>query len=36
MMSEVRKLLGNTIANYFWGSNYGENLLLERAATRGP
>ena len=35
-MSEVRKLLGNTIANYFWRSNYGESLELLHAVLEAP
>ena len=32
MLSDLRKRLGSTIADYFWNSNYSENLVLERAA----
>lgn len=33
MMSDVRRLLGKTIADYFWNGRYSENLFAPRAST---
>ncbi len=33
MMSDVRRLLGDAIADYFWDGNYVENLLTRRAVS---
>ena len=33
MMSDVRRLLGDAVADYFWDGNYVENLLTRRAVS---
>ena len=34
MMSDVRRILGNTIADYFWNGDYAKNLFAERALSK--
>ncbi len=34
MMSDVRRILGDTIADYFWNGDYAKNLFAERGLAR--